>query len=118
MTSVGSQSMVARLRRVIVKRPEEAFRSREQIEAEWKDLAYVRPPDLNQAAGDHSRFGHVALEDRHLRVQTGLRLLLEARELFREAGARNTAEAVQRAINSGQGAERNSYNRVVREEGQ
>ena len=56
MSSVGSQSMVARLRRVIVKRPEEAFRSREQIEAEWKDLAYVRPPDLNQAAGDHSRF--------------------------------------------------------------
>jgi N-dimethylarginine dimethylaminohydrolase len=48
--------MVARLRRVIVKRPEEAFRKRDQIENEWNDLAYTRPPDLNRAAADHQKF--------------------------------------------------------------
>lgn len=48
--------MVARLKRVIVKRPEEAFRSRHHIEREWKDLAYTRPPGLARAAGDHERF--------------------------------------------------------------
>src|SRR5262249_35689254 len=56
MNSVGSQSMVARLRRVIVKRPEEAFRSRDHIEKEWKDLGYTRPPDLNRAALHHDQF--------------------------------------------------------------
>ncbi|MBI2149357.1 MAG: amidinotransferase [Acidobacteria bacterium] len=48
--------MVARLRRVIVKRPEEAFRSREHIEREWKELHYTRPPDLEEACRDHRRF--------------------------------------------------------------
>src|SRR5437016_765874 len=56
MNSFGSQSMVAPLRRVIVKRPEEAFRSREQIEREWKSLAYTRPPDLAHASQDHEQF--------------------------------------------------------------
>jgi arginine deiminase len=56
MNSFGSQSMVAGLRRVIVKRPEEAFRSREHIEREWKRLAYTRPPDLTRAARDHEYF--------------------------------------------------------------
>src|SRR5438552_3044837 len=56
MSSVGSQSMVARLRRVIVKRPEEAFRNRDHIDKEWKDLRYTRPPDLTRAAQDHQRF--------------------------------------------------------------
>ena len=56
MSSFGSQSMVASLRRVIVKRPEEAFRSRDHILKEWKNLGYTRPPDLNRAAEDHQRF--------------------------------------------------------------
>jgi arginine deiminase len=56
MSSFGSQSMVARLRRVIVKRPEQAFRSRGRIEREWQRLAYTRPPDLAQASRDHARF--------------------------------------------------------------
>jgi arginine deiminase len=51
-----SQSMVARLRRVIVKRPEEAFRSKENIEREWKVLNYTRPPALNRAGRDHQHF--------------------------------------------------------------
>jgi arginine deiminase len=56
MNSFGSQSMVTRLRRVIVKRPEEAFRSRDQIQKEWKDLGYTRPPDLQTAAQGHLKF--------------------------------------------------------------
>src|SRR6266850_773287 len=53
MNPFGSQSMVAPLRRVIVKRPGEAFRSGEHIERQWKSLAYTRPPDLTLASHDH-----------------------------------------------------------------
>jgi N-dimethylarginine dimethylaminohydrolase len=53
---IGSQSMVAPLRSVIVKRPEEAFRDRAAIEKEWRSLGYTRPPDLEQASEDHQRF--------------------------------------------------------------
>jgi arginine deiminase len=56
MTAFGSQSMVAPLRRVIVKRPEEAFRSRDHIDKEWKDLGYTRLPNLEDAARHHQQF--------------------------------------------------------------
>src|SRR5258706_400782 len=56
MSSFGSQSMVACLRRVIVKRPEEAFRSKDCIEKEWQDLGYTRPPDLLRAVAGHKQF--------------------------------------------------------------
>jgi N-dimethylarginine dimethylaminohydrolase len=56
MSAFGSQSMVAPLRRVIVKRPEDAFRSRDRIQQEWKDLGYVRPPDLELAGRHHQQF--------------------------------------------------------------
>ena len=48
--------MVAPLRRVIVKRPEEAFRSRDHINKEWKDLGYTRPPNLEYAARHDQQF--------------------------------------------------------------
>ena len=48
--------MVTRLRRVIVKRPEQAFRSRDHIGQQWSELAYTRPPDLQQAANNHQQF--------------------------------------------------------------
>jgi N-dimethylarginine dimethylaminohydrolase len=51
----GSQSMIAPLRRVIVKRPEEAFRSREEIARQWEPLGYLAPPDLGRAAEEHHR---------------------------------------------------------------
>ena len=56
MNSFGGQSMVAPLRRVIVKRPAEAFRSPEEIGKQWRELAYVRPPDLDRSSADHARF--------------------------------------------------------------
>ena len=56
MTSFGSQSMVAPLKRVIVKRPEQAFRSRDHIEQQWQGLGYTRIPDLTVASRDHEQF--------------------------------------------------------------
>ena len=56
MRLVGSQSMVTRLRRVIVKRPEEALRGPEHIANQWQPLRYTRPPDLARAARDHQKF--------------------------------------------------------------
>src|SRR5205809_1754267 len=54
-SSFGSQTMVAPLRCVIVKRPEEAFRSPETIESQWNPLGYTRPPDLNRARKEHQQ---------------------------------------------------------------
>src|SRR6266581_1518242 len=54
-TSFGSQTMVAPLRCVIVKRPEEAFRSLDAIESQWNPLGYTRPPDLNRARQEHQQ---------------------------------------------------------------
>jgi len=48
--------MVAPLSRVVVKRPEEAFRSRSAIESEWKALGYTRPPDFDRASREHRDF--------------------------------------------------------------
>src|SRR5204863_7813872 len=38
------------------KRPEEAFRNKDHIEKEWKDLGYTRPPDLFRAGAGHQQF--------------------------------------------------------------
>jgi dimethylargininase len=47
--------MVAPLRRVIVKRPEDAFRSPARIAAEWEGLSFTAPPDLARAEEEHGR---------------------------------------------------------------
>src|SRR5690349_15811226 len=51
-----SQSMVAPLRRVVVKRPEDAFRSSDVVERGWRNLDYLRPPDLQIAIEHHRAF--------------------------------------------------------------
>jgi N-dimethylarginine dimethylaminohydrolase len=48
--------MVAPLRRVAVKRPEQAF---QRIDREWRELNYTRPPDLSKAAEHHRQFVHL-----------------------------------------------------------
>ena len=45
--------MVDPLRAVVVKRPEQAFRSSAAIAAEWKDLGWTRPPNLDIASREH-----------------------------------------------------------------
>jgi arginine deiminase len=47
--------MVAPLRTVVVKRPGEAFRSLSRSPNEWRDLAWLRPPNLEVAAQQHSQ---------------------------------------------------------------
>src|SRR5262245_35521128 len=45
--------MVAPLRAVAVKRPEEAFGKGETLEKEWRELAWTRRPDPDVAAKEH-----------------------------------------------------------------
>ena len=56
MIAYGCQSMVRRLKKVLVKRPEEAFESQERIDAQWKSLDYLARPDISRAAEEHRRF--------------------------------------------------------------
>jgi N-dimethylarginine dimethylaminohydrolase len=56
MPDFGGQTMTAPLRRVLVKRPAEAFVSADQIAAQWRELGYLGPPDLEQATAEHNRF--------------------------------------------------------------
>ena len=56
MTHFGGHTMAGHLRRVLVKRPAEAFISAERIAAQWQDLGYLGPPDLTKAAAEHERF--------------------------------------------------------------
>jgi N-dimethylarginine dimethylaminohydrolase len=53
---IGGHSMVDRLRRVVVKSPLAAFRSRERIQLEWESLGYHGAPDLDIAAREHAEF--------------------------------------------------------------
>ncbi len=46
--------MVAPLRRVIVKRPAQAFRDARAIAAQWRGLGYAAAPDLERAASEHA----------------------------------------------------------------
>jgi dimethylargininase len=48
--------MIAPLRRVIVKRPEDAFRDAGAIDAQWKALNYTAPPDLDAAEEEFEEF--------------------------------------------------------------
>jgi len=53
--SFGGHSMIAPLRRVAVKRPQEAFGDPATIGAQWEALNYSAPPDLERAAKEHER---------------------------------------------------------------
>jgi N-dimethylarginine dimethylaminohydrolase len=48
--------MVEKLRRVVVKPPQAAFRSRERIQVEWESLGYHAAPDLDIATREHDEF--------------------------------------------------------------
>ena len=56
MKTYGSQSMVGTLKRVIVKRPQEAYIDDERIDTQWEALDYLGRPDLGQAIEEHQRF--------------------------------------------------------------
>lgn len=54
--SFGGHTMSGRLRRVVVKRPEEAFGSQAAIDAQWQAAGYHAPPRLQAAAAEHEAF--------------------------------------------------------------
>jgi N-dimethylarginine dimethylaminohydrolase len=54
--------MVAPLRRVVVKRPKDAFRDAAAIAAQWKALNYMAPPDLAKAEEEFDAFVRVLEE--------------------------------------------------------
>lgn len=56
MNAYGCQSMVRPLKRVLVKRPEEAFESQKRIDAQWQSLDYLARPDYHRAVDEHRRF--------------------------------------------------------------
>ncbi len=48
--------MVAPLRRVIVKRPQQAYRNPAQVAEQWRALNYAAAPDFNRACEEHASF--------------------------------------------------------------
>lgn len=56
MNAYGCQSMVRLLKKVLVKRPEEAFESQERIDAQWRSLDYLARPNYDRAVDEHRRF--------------------------------------------------------------
>jgi len=51
-----SQSEVGALRKVLLKRPAEAYGSHEAIDAQWEGLNYAAAPDLERASDQYARF--------------------------------------------------------------
>lgn len=49
----GGQSMTAPLRRVVLKRPRQAFRDGRTISSQWRPLAFTGPPDLARADAEY-----------------------------------------------------------------
>ena len=56
MNAYGSQSMVRPLKKVLVKRPAEAFESQDRIDGQWRSLDYLAKPDYQRAVDEHRRF--------------------------------------------------------------
>ncbi len=56
MSVYGSQSMVRPLKKVLVKRPAEAFESQDRIDGQWRSLDYLAKPDYQRAVDEHRRF--------------------------------------------------------------
>ncbi|MEE8147069.1 MAG: hypothetical protein V3T24_05655, partial [Longimicrobiales bacterium] len=54
--STTYQSDVGRLRRAVLKHVRDAFVSDAAIDAQWKDLGYLKRPDLPAAAREYDAF--------------------------------------------------------------
>jgi N-dimethylarginine dimethylaminohydrolase len=56
MSARISHNEVGRIRGILLKRPEDAFRSPSVIEEQWRSLGYTACPDFNAARGEYERF--------------------------------------------------------------
>ncbi len=59
MSTIGGLSEVASIRRLLLKRPQDAFVDARRIEAQWRDLRFTARPDLRKAAAEHERFAEL-----------------------------------------------------------
>lgn len=57
--NVGCQSMIAPLQRVIVKRPQEAYRNQQSIQSEFRDLNYPEPQNFEAAVREHEELVNI-----------------------------------------------------------
>jgi arginine deiminase len=53
---INGQNETGALRKVLLKHPKDAFRSRDYIRENWQDLHYVRPPDFSRAVREFENF--------------------------------------------------------------
>ena len=54
--NIGCQSMVGRLKQVLLKHPREAFGGQAGIDGQWRDLNYLGAPDFEHACRDYDNF--------------------------------------------------------------
>jgi N-dimethylarginine dimethylaminohydrolase len=54
-----AQSDVGAIRRLVLKHARDAFGSRSQIEAEWRDLRFTEAPDFGRAIEEYDRFAEI-----------------------------------------------------------
>ena len=59
MSTMGSQSNVDPIKRLLLKHPRAAFRDAGRIEAQWRDLGYSSAPDLGRAVEEHERLAEL-----------------------------------------------------------
>lgn len=52
----GAQSEVGKLEKVLVKKPQEAYRDQATLDANWKDLGYTGPIDFSRAIEEYACF--------------------------------------------------------------
>ena len=55
----GCQSMVGKIDTIIIKHPEEAFISQENLDQKWKPFNYVSCPDYEKSLKEYSRFEEI-----------------------------------------------------------
>ena len=58
----GCQSMVGNIDTIIIKHPEEAFISQENLDQKWKPFNYVSCPDYEKSLKEYSRFEEIIQE--------------------------------------------------------
>lgn len=52
----GGQTMIGRIRRVLLKHPRQAFGDAERVATQWRALRYPEPPDLGRASEEYDGF--------------------------------------------------------------
>ena len=58
----GCQAMVGKIDTIIIKHPEEAFISQENLDQKWKPFNYVSCPDYEKSLKEYSRFEEIIQE--------------------------------------------------------